>query len=205
MAKSSAKLMVWSGARLENQRLCIYVKAAKRKPPSQRNTPCGYPKLQFQRHEYRAARAKRVPWKADSLLWEWPFSHWIAPSWPELEVSGWYAQIVQDFFNPGALLGSGDTLFAFFTTGNQAASAGRWSKGFMKFWKISLKFRCWGHVSGQRIPRHHCQIRVPERALECKFDCEEDGSGVASEGRRVSVFCTSGRLRARLQLSPVRL
>ena len=71
----------------------VHVKAAKHKHPSKKNTPCGYPGCNFngvniKRHTQNVHPGKPIHVRDSGFEPIGPYSNWIAPSRPELEVSG---------------------------------------------------------------------------------------------------------------------
>ena len=48
----------------------VHVKAAKNKPPSKRNTPCGYPGCNFSGVNIKG-HTQCASWKANSSPWQW--------------------------------------------------------------------------------------------------------------------------------------
>ena len=90
MTESGATADVDRGVAVQSKN--VHVKAAKHKPPSKRNTPCGYPGCNFngvniKRHTQSVHPGKPIHIRGSGFEPSGPFSHWIAPSRPGLEVS----------------------------------------------------------------------------------------------------------------------
>ena len=97
MTESGATADVDRGENVKSK--TMHVKAAKHKPPSKRNTPCGHPGCNFngvniRRHTQSVHPGKPIHVRGSGFEPSGPFSHWIAPSRPELEVSGWAMECI---------------------------------------------------------------------------------------------------------------